>query len=446
MPERVPASLAYIPEPPEARRLGLAPLICLGLAVIAVFFGGFGTWSSFAELDSAALAPGVVVVESSRKTVKHLEGGIVSEILVTEGQHVAAGDVLVRLDPTQARAKLDQLEAGLIADEVRAARLRAEREGLASIAWPEWLASSRDQDKVVSLESSQLKLFVARQAAYAGQAAVLKQKIAQSNEEITGLQGAIASQNRELDLLHEQITDYTTLLQKGLVDKPRVLEVKRRQAEIDGDRLKNEAAIARAQQVIAESEIRISELGTDRVNAAADELQDIEREIPQLREQIAAAEDVLRRIEIRAPLAGRVVDLKVHTPGGVVGQGEALMDIVPDSEKLLIDAQIDPHDIDVVRTGQAAEVRFTAFHQRELRPLKGQLISLSADRMVEEKTGRAYYLGRIELKEDPGLVLKGAEVVPGMQADAIILTGQSTLFGYLKRPIERTFERALQED
>src|SRR6185312_7992119 len=244
----------------------------------------------------------------------------------------------------------------------------------------------------------------------------------------------------------EQITDYTTLLQKGLVDKPRVLEVKRRQAEIDGDRLKNEAAIARAQQVIAESEIRISELGTDRVNAAADELQDIEREIPQLREQIAAAEDVLRRIEIRAPLAGRVVDLKVHTPGGVVGQGEALMDIVPDSEKLLIDAQIDPHDIDVVRTGQAAEVRFTAFHQRELRPLKGQLISLSADRMVEEKTGRAYYLGRIELKEDPGVVLKGAEVVPGMQADAIILTGQSTLFGYLKRPIERTFERALRED
>ena len=192
--------------------------------------------------------------------------------------------------------------------------------------------------------------------------------------------------------------------------------------------------------------IRIGELGTDRVNTAADDLQDIEREMPQLREQIAAAEDVARRIEIRAPLGGRVVDLKVHTLGGVIGQGEPLLDIVPDSERLLIDAQIDPYDIDMVRAGQAAEVRFTAFHQRELRPLAGRLISLSADRMVEEKTGRAYYLERIELTEDPGVVQKGAEVVPGMQADAIILTGESTLFGYLKRPIERTFERALRED
>src|SRR5262249_33674847 len=151
-------------------------------------------------------------------------------------------------------------------------------------------------------------------------------------------------------------------------------------------------------------------------------------------------------IEIRAPLSGRVVDLKVHTPGGVIEQGETLMDIVPDNERLLIDTSIDPHDIDMVRIGQTAEVRFTAFHQRELRPVKGRLISLSADRLVEEKTGRAYYLGRIELVENPAAVLKGAEIVPGMQADAIILTGESTLFGYLKRPIERTFERALRED
>jgi HlyD family type I secretion membrane fusion protein len=149
---------------------------------------------------------------------------------------------------------------------------------------------------------------------------------------------------------------------------------------------------------------------------------------------------------MRARARADKVDLKVHTLGGVIGEGEPLMDIVPDNERLLIDAQIDPHDIDVVRTGQTAEVRFTAFHQRELRPIKGRLISLSADRLVEEKTGRAYYLGRIELLEDPAVVLEGAEIVPGMQADAIILTGQSTLFGYLKRPIERTFERALRED
>src|SRR5262249_43065542 len=154
---------------------------------------------------------------SSRKTVKHLEGGIVSQILVNEGQHVAAGDILIRLDPTQAQAKLEQLEAALVADEVTAARLRAGRDGLASIAWPEWLDTRKDQERVGALKASQVKLFAARQASYAGQAAVLRQKIAQSNEEITGLRGAIASQTRELDLLREQIADYTTLLRKGLV-------------------------------------------------------------------------------------------------------------------------------------------------------------------------------------------------------------------------------------
>jgi membrane fusion protein, type I secretion system len=447
MAEPVPGPLSHIPEPAEARRIGIAPLVAAGCAVVALFFAGFGGWSAVAVLKSAALAPGVVVVESSRKTVKHLEGGIVAEILVSEGQRVAAGDLLIRLDATQARAKLEQLGAALLADEAAAARLRAERDGLAEISWPSLMAEEGGEPaRIGALKASQEKLFHARRAAREGQAAILRQKIAQSREEIAGLRGAIGSQERELSLLDEQIADYTKLLEKGLVDKPRVLEVKRRQAEIAGERLKNEAAIARAEQVIAEAEIRIAELETERVNAAAEELQQLERDMPQVREQIAAAKDVVRRIEIRAPLGGRVVDLKVHTPGGVIGEGEALLDIVPDYERLLVDAEIDPGDIDVVRAGQTAEVRFTAFHQRELRPLKGRLISVSADRLVDERSGRAYYLGRIELLEDPSAVLHEAEVMPGMQAEAIILTGESTVLGYLTRPIGRTFERALRED
>jgi HlyD family type I secretion membrane fusion protein len=447
MAESASGPLSYIPEPPEARRIGLVPLVVAGCAVIVLFFAGLGGWSALAVLKSAALAPGVVVVESSRKTVKHLEGGIVAEILVAEGQRVAAGDLLIRLDATQAQAKLEQLQSALLSDEMAAARLRAERDGLTQIPWPpQSTEKSVNPARIDDLKASQEKLFRARQASRAGQAAILKQKVAQSREEISGLRGAIRSQERELSLLDEQIADYTKLLKKGLVDKPRVLEVKRRQAEIAGDRLKNEAAIARAEQVIAEAEIRVAELETERVNTAADELQALEREMPQLREQIAAARDVVRRIDIRAPLGGRVVDLKVHTPGGVIGDGEPLLDIVPDYERLLVDAEIDPGDIDVVRAGQTAEVRFTAFHQRELRPLKARLMSISADRLVDERTGRAYYLGRIELLEDPSAVLKEAEVLPGMQAEAIILTGESTLLGYLRRPIERTFERALRED
>jgi HlyD family secretion protein len=447
MAERIPGPLSYIPEPAEARRIGIAPLVAAGCAVVILFFVGFGGWSAVAVLKSAALAPGVVVVESSRKTVKHLEGGIVAEILVSEGQRVAAGDLLIRLDATQAQAKLEQLGAALLADEAAAARLRAERDGLAEISWPSLMEEEGGEPaRIGALKASQEKLFHARRAAREGQAAILRQKIAQSREEIAGLRGAIGSQERELSLLDEQIADYTKLLQKGLVDKPRVLEVKRRQAEIAGERLKNAAAIARAEQVIAEAEIRIAELETERINAAAEELQQLERDMPQVREQIAAAKDVVRRIEIRAPLGGRVVDLKVHTPGGVIGDGEALLDIVPDYERLLVDAEIDPGDIDVVRAGQTAEVRFTAFHQRERRPLKGRLMSVSADRLVDDRSGRAYYLGRIELLEDPSAVLHEAEVLPGMQAEAIILTGESTVLGYLARPIGRTFERALRED
>ena len=447
MAEPVPGPLSYIPEPAEARRIGIAPLVAAGCVVVVLFFAGFGGWSAVAVLKSAALAPGVVVVESSRKTVKHLEGGIVAEILVSEGQRVAAGDLLIRLDATQARAKLEQLGAALLADEAAAARLRAERDGLAEISWPSLMAEEGGEPaRIGALKASQEKLFHARRAAREGQAAILRRKIAQSREEIAGLRGAIGSQERELSLLDEQIADYTKLLQKGLVDKPRVLEVKRRQAEIAGERLKNGAAIARAEQVIAEAQIRIAELETERVNAAAEELQQLERDMPQVREQILAARDVVRRTEIRAPLGGRVVDLKVHTPGGVIGEGEALLDIVPDYERLLVDAEIDPGDIDVVRAGQTAEVRFTAFHQRELRPLKGRLMSVSADRLVDERSGRAYYLGRIELLEDPSAVLHEAEMLPGMQAEAIILTGESTVLGYLTRPIGRTFERALRED
>ena len=342
---------------------------------------------------------------------------------MAEGQRVDAGELLIRLDQTRTRADLEQLRSARLASEALAARLRAERDGLAAITWPEWPDERDAGPQRATLVSSQLMVFEARRRAQAGQIAVLKQKIAQSNEEIAGLEGEIDSQEQQLALLKEEIADFTVLLNKGLVDKPRVLALRRHQAEVTGERRRNQAAIARARQVIAEAEIRIAELETARVNEAADELQEVEREMFQLAERVTAAEDVLRRTEIRAPLAGRVVGLKVHTLGGVIGAGEPLMDIVPDHERLLVDVQIDPNDIDAIEIGQTAELRLSAYHQRDLPPLEGRLVSVSADRLIEEQTGRAYYLGRIALTEDPLRVLDGVEIVPGMQADAIILTG-----------------------
>ncbi|MCI0429946.1 MAG: HlyD family type I secretion periplasmic adaptor subunit [Rhodospirillales bacterium] len=438
-------ALAWIPEPAGAGRPGLGPYVFAGIAVVALFFGGFGSWSVLAKLESAALAPGVVAVESSRKTVQHLEGGIVGDILVAEGDRVAAGEVLIRLDRTRALADLEELRAARFASATLSARLKAERDGLAAIAWP-----GRPEEgagaELPALMASQNTLFEARKRAQAGAVALHRQRIAQTQEEIAGLEGEIASQQEQLALLREEIADVTGLLKKGLIDKPRVLALRRRKAEIEGERHRNQAAVARARQVIAEAELRIAELETTRVREAAEELQSVERELLQLAQRITAAEDVLGRTEIRSPLAGRVVGLTVHTPGGVIAAGEPLMDIVPEREAMLIEAQIDPRDVDMVAAGQKVELRFGAFHQRDLPPIEGRLVSVSADRLTEPTTGRGYYLGRIALTQDPARVLGGVEIVPGMQADAIILTGRGTLLDYLLRPIERTFDRALRED
>jgi HlyD family type I secretion membrane fusion protein len=439
-------TLGHIPEPAEARAPGIGPVVAVGLAILVAFFAGLGGWSAVAVLDSAALAPGVVAVESSRKTIKHLEGGIVGEILVAEGSQVTLGQVLIRLDQTRARSDLEQLRAARHAAGTVAARLMAERDGLRAILWPDWSEADAADSRLQALRTSQERVFEAGLRAQQGQSAILRQKIAQSSEEITGLEGEIESQGRQLGLIQQEITDLSKLLAKGLVDKPRVLALKRRQAEIDGEQRRNAAAIARARQVIAEAEIRISELETARINEAADELQEVERDLFQLEQQITAAGDVLRRTEIRAPLAGRVVELKVHTVGGVIGAGEPLMEIVPEEERLIVEVQIDPGDIDVVQTGQATELRFSAFHQRDLPPLEGTLVSVSADRLVEEATGSAYYLGRVDLAENPASLPKDVAIVPGMHAEAVILTGQNTVLDYLLRPIERTFERALRED
>jgi HlyD family type I secretion membrane fusion protein len=435
-----------IPEPEEAQHVGLAPVITAGFVVIAIFIGGFGAWAGLAPLDSAAVASGRVVIESNRKTVKHLEGGIVGEILAREGDEVSAGQVLIRLDQTRARATLEQLRSAHWAANALAARLVAERDDTGSVTFPEWLLAESDGPRVGTMLASQVNVFEARKRAYSGQAAILLQQIGQSEEEIIGLEGEIASEVRQLNLLEEEIVAKETLLEKGLIEKPQVLALKRRQAQLNGSRSRNKASIARVRKSIGEARIRISELQTAQVNQAVAELQEVENRIFDLEERLRTAEDIHQRIEIPAPISGRVVGLKVHTPGGVIGPGEPLMDIVPSEERMLIDAQIDPVDVDVVAPGLLAHVRLTALNQRHLTPLKGRLLSVSADSLIEDQTGRAYYLGRVELLPDQEQDLEHVELYPGMQAEVMILTGSNTVLDYLAEPITRTLRRAFRED
>ncbi len=243
-----------------------------------------------------------------------------------------------------------------------------------------------------------------------GQTAILAQRIAEQSEEIKGLKGQIAAEDIQLSLLVAEITVVQGLLEKGLVRRPRLLALQRRAAEIKGSRSENAAKIARAKQNIGEARLRISELRTSMINEVVQQLRDVQTELFDLAERIRAAEDILRRTEIRAPLAGTVVGLKVHTTGGVIAPGEPLLDIVPSGDRLVIEAQVAPNDIDMVGRGLLARVRLTHFNRRSAARIEGRVVSVSADRMTEERTGRHYYLARVKLGKDPVEVLDDASL------------------------------------
>ncbi|MBI4182480.1 MAG: HlyD family type I secretion periplasmic adaptor subunit [Proteobacteria bacterium] len=439
-------ALGPVIEHGEAGPMGLGPTVAAGLAVIAAFFGGFGLWAALLPLDSAAVAPGVVMVFSNRKTVQHLEGGIVRKILVRDGDRVAADQVLIRLDDAQARAKLDLLDGRYVSMRALEARLRAERDGAGEIDFPVELAARSDDSKVMEIILGQDNAFNSRRQLMEDQIAVLRQRMAQNREEIAGLEGEIKAEDTQLRLIAEEVEAVKELVEKGLERKPRLLALQRQAAEIEGKRSQNVAMIARSRQNIGEAELRINELRTTRVNEAADALQDAQRQIFDIVEQMRAAEDILQRLDVRAPIGGTIVGLQVHTPGGVVAPGAPLMEIVPEGDRLVIEAQIDPKDIDVVHPGLAAEVRITAFAYRRVEPVKGEVTWVSADRMVEQQTGRAYYKIRVEPTEDPSKALGGARLYPGMAAEVMIVTGAHTAFEYLLRPLVASLNRALRED
>ncbi|MBI4183886.1 MAG: HlyD family type I secretion periplasmic adaptor subunit [Proteobacteria bacterium] len=436
-PARLPAAI----EPPLAMR----PLILAGAAVIGLFFGAFGLWAGVAPLETATIAPGQVIVGGNRKTVQHFEGGIIDQILVSEGAGVEAGQVLIVLDETQPRAAYEMLSGRLRAASALEARLLAERDGRAAIAFPDWLVRLAQDPAVAEAMAGQRRIFEARREAIRNQIGILRQRIAQYREEITGLKAEIAAQNTQLRLAQEEHDGVKELVDKGLERKPRLLRLEREQAEISGALARNQAAIARAQQNIAEAELRIVDIGTTTLNEAVKDLRDAQADIFDLSERLRTAQDVLNRTLVVAPLSGTVVNLRVFTAGGVIAPGEKLMDIVPSEDELLIEARVEPVDIDVVHAGMRARVRLTSFSQRNFTPIEGEVVSISADRVVDERSGQSYYRARVRLTEDPATVLNGASLYPGMPAEVSILLGERTLLGYLSYPLVRTLHRALRE-
>ena len=424
---------------------GVRLTVMTGFAIIAVFFGGLGVWAVVAPLESAAIAAGTVIVDTNRKTIQHLEGGIVSEILVRDGDKITPGQVLIRLDETRPRSTLDLLQGRRLAASALEARLAAERDGRAEIIFPRNLLDRLSDPNLVKISDGQVNIFKARRKALSGQVAIHGQRIAQIAEEIKGLKGQIKAENDQLELINDEIRDVSHLVEKGYARKTRLRALQRRLSEIKGSRAHNRAQIARAKQSIGESNIRIADLRTGMLNDVVVQLREVQSELFDLAERIRAAEDVLRRTEIRAPQAGTVVGLQVHTVGGVIGPGTPLLDIVPSGDRLVIEAHVDPMDIDVVHPGLTAQVRITAFNARNIEPLKGRVMSVSADRLIDEHSGQPYYLIRVEITRDPAKVMDRATLYPGMSAEVMIVTGTRTALEYIVKPITTGLNRAFRE-
>lgn len=440
-----PMSPALSPSVGGLRNMGIRKTLISGALIVTAFFGGFGAWAVLAPLDSAAIAAGQVGIDTRRKTIQHLEGGIVGAILVREGDAVERGQALIELDDTRARASRKLLDGQWGAAKAMEARLIAERDGFADVAFPDALAQRSSEIDVSRILEGQLNIFTARKDAVTSQTRILGQQVAQMREEIEGLGAEITAQTTQLNLIAEERDAVQALLKKGFARKPRLLALQREAAEIEGRRAQNRAAIARAKQSIGETKLRIQDIHTARHSEVVEELREVQAQLVDLAERINAAADVLKRTVVYAPVSGVVVNLQVATQGGVIGPGEPLMDIVPSNDKLVIEARVKTTDIDIVHPGLPAQVRLTSFNQRTTPVLEGIVERVSADSMVDERTGEAYYLTRINLTEDSRLP-DSLILQPGMPAEVMIVTGNRTLVEYMVKPIRESLSRAFREE
>lgn len=429
----------------EAVKASAGPIV-VGLWLFFVVFIVFGLWAVFAPLESAAVASGTVVLDANKKTIQHLEGGIISEILVREGDAVKARQTLIRLDDTNARARAVIFKDQLHALKAVEARLKAERDGLDKVSFDPELLSEKNNPSVAQIIRAQAQLFDTRKKSLDGQVGVLRQRVAQFADEIKGLESQEQAARRQLELIDEEVVVVSQLVDEGKAVRPRLLALQRKVAELEGNRGEFLSLIARAGQSITEAELSVINMRNEFLSEVVAQLHETQEEIANIQERLNAAQDVLDRIEIAAPQAGIITGLKYHTIGGVIAPGAPIMDIVPQDDELIIEAQVKPQDIDVVHQGMLARVRLTAFKVRRVPTLEGNVTYVSADRFVDEVTGIPYYLARIKIdREVLESVTDDVELYPGMPADVLIVTGARTVMSYLFDPITDTFDKAFKE-
>lgn len=448
---------AYLPEQSKASKPKLGPPVltaddiktsdtsirAIGFTIIFIVFVLFGGWSATAPIDSAALAAGTVKVKSNRKTVQHLEGGIVSSLLVRDGDQVEEGDVLIVMDQTQARAELGTLNGQLITAQATAARLVAERDGKTEVTYP---FAEINSPRISQLISSEDKQFQARRLSREGQVDLLQQRVEQLGNQRQGLVALIKSKRRLVNSYEEEIRDNEALLSQGFVSKQRLRDVQRSRDSLTGEISEHQSNIDTISVQRNETRLEILQLNKNVQEEVTTQLLEVQALLFDLQERINAISDRVKRTDILAPSAGMVIDLKVHTVGGVIGPGTPILDIVPEGEELIVEAEVATADIDRISIGMPADIRFSAFKSGTTPVIDGEVISLSADSLVNESTGMPFYLARVKVTAPGYEKLGDLKLLPGMPAEVLINTGSRTLVEYLLQPATDAFARSMIEE
>ncbi len=421
--------------------------IYTGLLIILVFFGGFSIWAFWAPLNASVQAPGEVTFDTKRKTVQHLEGGIVKQILVREGDTVTAGQALIILDDEQVRPTVDLLEGQTLAEIATAARLDAEKSDQATILFPKAISSRSNDPVVASIIRAETKLFDAKRAAYKSQVDVLLSQMQQTREDISGLKRQVEEKKKELASLSEQLSAGRELLRDGYFTRTAILDLERIYAEKNGELNAINAAIARNTERLFELEVRIAGVKSARIQDAMTEMKQSTVKRLDLEERIRPSRNALERGVIRAPVSGKVVDLKVSTVGGVIAGKEPLMDIVPSGDHLMLEAKIGINDVHDVRPGLPAEVTLTAYKASTTPQVKAKVTNVSADRLtMRTPTGeQPYYSVRLEFDQQSLKDAGNLQLYPGMAAQVAITTEARTAFDYFIGPLRQRIGKAFHE-
>ena len=429
----------------SATRRSMRRHLVAAIVVVSVLVVGVGGWAATAVISGAVVASGSVVVDSNVKKVQHPTGGIVGELRVRDGDRVHAGDIVVRLDETVTRANLAIVTKGLGEMMARKARLESERDGLDTITFPaQLLAEADDPDRAAAMDSER-KLFNLRKTARSGQKAQLRERIAQLGEEITGLAAQQNSKAKEIALIERELAGVRELWKQNLVQLTRLTALEREAARLDGERGQLVAASAQAKGKIAETALQILQIDQDIASDVAKELREVDGKIGELVERKVAAEDQLKRTDIRAPQDGTVFQLAVHTVGGVITAGDPIMLIVPEADNLSVEVKVNPQDIDQLQLNQKAILRFSAFNIRTTPEIEGVVTRISADTSTDQRTGQSYYTVRIAMAADQIERLGEVKLLPGMPVEAFMQTRDRTMLSYLIKPLHDQFLRAFRE-